>query len=355
MSNSTRSDRLLFWLLVTIFSTFFAEVTVGSAPLVFVKLEGWIFTLPVYGLHILVLAPLIIRQDRIPSWQALYLTGMLFGLYEAYMTKVLWSPPWNPEALRIGGVTVVDFIMLVLFWHPIMAFMIPLISTEWLLNLRPAIIPAIGKKWASRFLNFWNLCGASFLVGLCLGSMLGDPVIVVISILSSAVIIYFFTWHSRKTGQYELQDMTELLPAGKTWGIFTVLLMIDYVALGMGFRPEALPSIDLQVTIWMVYVIIAFLIMKARRRQPISGEKLASIISPLIPSLPLNRLAVLFGIAFITALLSSMLLSPIKNFIFLAIWGLGIPVGLFLFIKSIKWLFFSHQYENDRITPSENL
>ena len=82
MDYTPKSQRLYFWFLLAVFSTFFAEVTIGSAPMVFWKLDGWILTVPVYGLHILVLAPIIIRPGRKPAWQAIYLTGLIFGLYE---------------------------------------------------------------------------------------------------------------------------------------------------------------------------------------------------------------------------------------------------------------------------------
>ncbi|MFO7944382.1 MAG: hypothetical protein R6U51_08825 [Anaerolineales bacterium] len=63
---------------------------------------GLLVVVPLYGLHILVLAHLVYRSPQ-PHFPSLIFAGMLFGLYEAYLTKVLWDPPWG-EALIIGGV-----------------------------------------------------------------------------------------------------------------------------------------------------------------------------------------------------------------------------------------------------------
>ncbi len=339
MLRSKNQNRLLFWLLLAIYSTFFAEVVVGSAPLVFFKPDVLIITVPVYGLHILVLAPLIIRQGRIPCWQALYLTGLFFGLYEAYMTKVLWSPPWNPDAFSLGGVAVVDFIMLVLFWHPVMAFLVPMISAEWLLNLRPAIIPTIGEKWGLRFFNFRNLCIAGGVIGICLGAMLADPAVVLGSALSSTLVILLITWFCRKTNPGERIFMHRLLPDGRIWYVFILLLMIDYVILGLVLRPEALPPVANQSTIWVAYLVVFLLVNKARHSQPENLEEVEPGIGITVPLLSISRIAIILGILFSSALISSFLLPSIKNQVFLAVWGFGIPAGIFLFYRSVKWLF----------------
>ena len=126
-------QRWLFWLILGAFSVFFAEVLATSDPYVFFHFFGLLGVFPHYTLHVLVLAPLVIRLDRKVRFGALFLAGTLFGLYEAYMTKVLWSPPWDPDAIRIGGVAVMTSAMLVLFWHPFFSFLLPLFVADHLL------------------------------------------------------------------------------------------------------------------------------------------------------------------------------------------------------------------------------
>ena len=122
--------RLVFCLLLGALSTLCAEVTIGASPLVFFDAWGLAVVFPLYTLHILVLAPLVLRRPGGTSFPALYLAGVLFGLYEAYITKVLWNPPWDMAALRIGDVAVTTTLMIACFWHPFMAFITPLLLAE---------------------------------------------------------------------------------------------------------------------------------------------------------------------------------------------------------------------------------
>ncbi len=204
MESHPRLIRFFFWFLLSVFSTFFAEVTIGSAPLVFFKPDGWLITFPVYGLHILALAPLVIRPGRIPAWQSLYLMGTIVGLYEAYMTKILWLPTWNPTALSLGGVAIAETLLLVFFWHPVMAFLIPLVFTERFLNLQPAVLPTLGENWAVRLSSrrFYLLIGA--LAGSLLGIILGDPSIAIPATMGTCAFLFLliFLWNKINNGYF---------------------------------------------------------------------------------------------------------------------------------------------------------
>ena len=162
-----RRVRWLFWAILGAFSVFFAEVTIGSMMFPFVDPFGLLVTCPLYGLHILVLSTLVLKRGR-ASFASLFFAGNLFGLYEAYITKALWNPPWH-TALggRVGGVGVLEAMILVLFWHAIMSFLVPLVAAERFLTSstaghrdlealavagdRPAVAPA----WS------WRRCSDS--------------------------------------------------------------------------------------------------------------------------------------------------------------------------------------------------
>jgi hypothetical protein len=92
-----------------------------------------IITIPLYGLHTIVLAWVIYRFSK-PGLYTLFIAGIIFGLYEAYITKVLWAG-WGPDTVWfIGGIAVVETTTLLLFWHPFMAFIIPLFASESILT-----------------------------------------------------------------------------------------------------------------------------------------------------------------------------------------------------------------------------
>jgi hypothetical protein len=59
----------------------------------------------------------------------LYLWGILFGLYESWVTKVLWAGYFTEPPLlgKVFGFAVAENIVLLMFWHPIMAFVLPIL------------------------------------------------------------------------------------------------------------------------------------------------------------------------------------------------------------------------------------
>ena len=106
-----KKHQWLFWVILAAFSTFFAEVFSGSDMFPFFNAWGILVVVPLYGLHIILLASLVYRAEK-PRFSSLVYAGMLFGLYEAYLTKVLWAPPWGDPIIIAGFApveTLVDF------------------------------------------------------------------------------------------------------------------------------------------------------------------------------------------------------------------------------------------------------
>ena len=60
----SRKLRLFFWVILGAFSVFFAEVTVGSSMFPFFEPFSVLVTCPLYALHILVLAAIVLRHPR---------------------------------------------------------------------------------------------------------------------------------------------------------------------------------------------------------------------------------------------------------------------------------------------------
>jgi len=83
-------SNLLPILLLGILSMFFAEVFSGASHIWFLDFWGLFITMPLYLSHTLFFLNLALRTKR-TSLNQLYFFGMLFGLYEALITKVLWA------------------------------------------------------------------------------------------------------------------------------------------------------------------------------------------------------------------------------------------------------------------------
>jgi len=77
-------------LLAGTLTMFFAEVCSGASVMWFVTGWAWLLTFWLYLSHFVLLINLALRFKR-TSLTSLYLWGVLFGLYESWITKVAWA------------------------------------------------------------------------------------------------------------------------------------------------------------------------------------------------------------------------------------------------------------------------
>ena len=257
--------RLAIWLLLACTSVWLAEVTATSSRFPFVTLAGWAMLVPLYGLHALLGGWLVMRATRV-TWPVVYLPGVLFGLYEAYITKVLWDPTWSKAEWhwQVGGLYVAQTAILVLFWHPVFAFILPLTlveraatgSSEILAVLPTPLRWLAGNRWGIVVLGLiagtYSAIGASWLVAL--GSALSS-VAVVLLVREAAV----------RVGP--APSLRSVLPSNRQAAWLAGLLAIGYLVLGFGTRRGSVPNVlDGQLTVWVMYAIVVCLYLLALRR-----------------------------------------------------------------------------------------
>jgi hypothetical protein len=96
--------KFFYWFILGCLSTYFAEVWSGSQIYSFYNPQSYLLVIPLYTLHIVFLWTLIWRYGR-PWLYALFPAGCLFGLYEAYITKVLWNPTWETSMPPVFSVS----------------------------------------------------------------------------------------------------------------------------------------------------------------------------------------------------------------------------------------------------------
>lgn len=119
-------------LLIGCLSMLFAEIFSGASQAWFINGWGLLMTFPLYLSHVLFLLGLALKFKRTTLPQ-LYLLGAVFGLYESWITKVLWvgyASESGPGAGTIAGLGVAEFPILVFFWHPVMSFIAPILVFE---------------------------------------------------------------------------------------------------------------------------------------------------------------------------------------------------------------------------------
>lgn len=323
--------RLLFWVILGAFSVFFAEVTVGSSMFPFFDPFSVLVTCPLYALHILVLGSIVLRQPR-PLFPSLFFAGAILGLYEAYITKVLWSPPWNDHPVMLGGVAIIESMMLVLFYHALMAFIVPLVVAERLLTssgqvtgtLTPRLARWVDKRWFAVVLA--ATCG---IIQTANSPSLLHTIGSTVS-TSGFVLVLVLLWVWATRGRIYL--LAELLPRGWELGSLTFLLATQYIGLGILLRPEKLPGIGPQAAIWVCYaVFFALLLLSLRRPMAPSDVMAPERRTPL----PWQRWLVYSFVFAGTSTACQPLAVFLKIPIFVVLWVGGIIVGCVLLIVSV--------------------
>ncbi len=262
-SNNPNKSRNLPILLIGILSVTFAEVFSGSAPLWFIDPWGIFVVLPLYWFHTLILLNLAYRFNRTTLPQ-LYLWGVIFGLYESWMTKVIWGGYMDstPQFGTVLGFAIGEFMIIALFWHAIFSFIVPILIYEILVldsvsNEPTRIIPShysfLRKTSGNRaWMLFVFVVGAGFLSMSFTLEITG----VLISLgLSFIMVAGFHQIINAKGVHISIQS---LILSKKSLSIVTVLLLLLYIFLLVIVLPERIPGL---LTLLLTIGFYGFIIM----------------------------------------------------------------------------------------------
>lgn len=148
--------------------------------------DPWTFlvTFWLYFAHLFFFASLAYYTQR-TSLRSLYLWGCLFGLYESWVTKVIWfGYPGEialdyPDGCSMGGVygfCINESLGMVFFWHPIFGFLFPItIASMFEPRLRNSFQ---GLSWfksgtrVEQFMIFYIVFTAGAIMGWNSGSLI---------------------------------------------------------------------------------------------------------------------------------------------------------------------------------------
>lgn len=246
-------------LLIGLLSMLFAEIFSGASTTWFFNPWGIFLTLPLYLFHVLFFMWIAMQYKR-TSLQQLYLFGVIFALYEAWVTKVLWAGYMDAEGLGMGtilGVGVAEFSVLVFFWHPIMSFVIPVLVFQILTGTafsghvtilqksrRSLIVVLIAILLSSSFIangNSFNIVSAN------------------ISVLGTLLLIFV----TRKLAAGS--NIQFLHFSKKYFRIVAAYLVILYVATFVFLLPEKIPiTLIPYIPIILSYIIVVTLLLRSK-------------------------------------------------------------------------------------------
>lgn len=230
----------------------FAEVFSGASTLWFVTPWGLLITLPLYLGHALFFLNLAVITKR-TSPHHLYFFGILFGLYEALITKVLWFGYPNSTESMFGlfqGIAWGEFATVVLFWHPIMSFLIPIFMYELLSgDIFPGHERYLTKNKTTLLVSMVLLIiGANFQSN----GATYNPLISLGSVAGTLLIILLLH-HGTKT-----KTLQDLVVGKKGMFILSVYLVLLYTIATPLLLPERLPTTILPyllIILWYVLLI----------------------------------------------------------------------------------------------------
>jgi len=321
----SRRYKFLFWIILGAFSTFFAEVIAGSTPFPFFAPWGILIVFPLYFLHTLFFFSIVFSYGK-PTLGSLYAAGLLFGMYEAYMTKVVWiSYSAEGPMLSVGGIAIFETLLLVLFWHSVLAFMLPLFIGETYLT-KSKEIAGLLPEWVRKrgkllfiLLLIW--------AGLFTSVNSPSPLISILSTLSSGVVLLLLMVLWKKTGG-DNYSMRELLPGKKACKVIAVFLILMYVGYSRLLHWDKLPGFGPQFIVWAIYVALIWLLINNIRKS--RQEKIAATTVSFS-----RRTPVLFLLLFVLSAVIGELLH-IEIVLILFSFLLIIFPGLFLLYWSVK-------------------
>ncbi len=328
------AHRWLFWIILGAYSTFFAEVFAGSALFPFFDPWGILVVWPLYSSHIILLAAILFRRGK-PTFPGLVFAGMLFGLYEAYMTKVLWQPPWG-ASLILADVAVVEVFVLVFWWHTWFAFITPLALGEQLLTSSRPILHAVGGK-IRQFFASWKGWLALLIFGGVFQSINSPSVgASLLSGLASGGFLVLLTWLWKHTTRSMSYTFSDLLPNRWEFSFLSIWLGAMYLFLGFSINRELIPGLAGQGIILLMYLLLIVLLGLALRS---SRAKEPEAADPA--GIPYRHWLLLWGAFVVTLVLARTFLGVLSDAIALTSWLLGSLFGAAMFISALKSLLHS--------------
>ncbi len=320
----------LFWVALLAFGL--PEVFAGTGAGWLTRPDVYILGIPLYALHFLLLCHIAIKTKR-TSWPALYLLGIVFGLYETWVTKVVWAGYLDQTGFAMGGFGpwfgVHETLGLILFYHAVTSFLLPLAVLTRLFPAYAAAFPAPDWIFGTTRWALVRRIGLALIWGVVSGHNMPNPQLYLISWVPMLLGLIF--------GYAMLRNTTSARPTLGRWGQWGVgfWLLLIYTASFILLRVEAIPPPSVLAITLGLYFVLAWLFWRQSSHLP-PPQKPAS--NPA--KMPLFWLFVVFFIGLATSTGISAGMGPVLGLAalpFVAMVALG--VGLFMWLAIWRGLF----------------
>jgi len=328
------ASRLLIGLVVLICAEVFsgASIQVGMwAP------WTWLMTYWLYFAHFFVLCTLAVWTGR-TSLGALYLWGVLFGLYESWITKVIWFGYGGDGNLALGSIGPYGYseISMVLLFHPVASFILPLavacVLSPPLRAWFPDVAWLTGRGAVARAAQAYMVL--SFSLTMAVNS--GGPMHLAENLAVVVALLPIFLWLARP-GLAAIAAPGPVVMGRVGFVIASTYLVALYGLTYRFIRPEGLPSVPVQLMTLVFYGAAGVGLWAYRRRTPlatapeVTGDERLRLVGGLTAIFTLG-----FAGSFVAGA-PALMLPIVVNF---AIWT---PLGLVLTSLALTGPIFSRR------------
>jgi len=331
-----KGSSLLAIFLFGFLSMIFAEVFSGASPLWFLGIWGWFVTLPLYWAHALLLLNLAMKYER-TSLTQLYLWGVIFGLYEGWMTKVIWAGYMGdiPAYGVFLGFAVGEFFVIALFWHALFSFIIPILVFQIIVqatnkgeagSIHTSHLGVISRRKRNYVLLGIIIVAGSLFMMMGLGADSFSIMIAGITNLAYIVLLSWFvtSWNSKPL------DL-ESLRLGKTGLSITIIYLFAlYLYTFFTLFPERIPPLGTILLTIAFYGFVIILIFVSPR----DNRKTIELPEGIIDSGNINLILVLFLMLSVSWITMGSVSLIIGTLFYLAMIFLG-PILFFLAVLNV--------------------
>lgn len=285
----------------------------------------WVMTFWLYFAHFFFFTTLAVQTGR-TSLGSLYLWGVLFGLYESWITKVIWHGYGGDGKFALGslGPYGLSEISMVFLFHPVMAFMLPLAVACLLCPPLRSFFPDLSwftgnSRWA-RALRVYLVI--SF--GATLGMNSGGSENLCLNAVFTLVLLLAL-WRLARPGLATSTGAPVVVFRRAGFVGLCLYLALLYGVTYVYLRPDGLPSPAVQMFTLAFYAVCLVGLRFARRRTP-----QADVVPEVHPA-ELRRAGVVFlSVLGLALLLSFPSIKPAAYVLAVGNFVVWTPLGLIL-------------------------